>query len=81
MGSTAVLAVPDAREKEGVKLPWWLPKVALASNVIMQLLGSLSSVSEGLVTSYFLILIVQICYLIKSLCFIHRIYLLRGLVQ
>lgn len=43
VGSTAVLAVPDAREKEGVELPWWLPKVALASNVIMQLLGSLSS--------------------------------------
>ena len=44
VGSTAVLAVPDAREKEGVKLPWWLPKVALASNVTMQLLGSISSV-------------------------------------
>ena len=43
VGSTAVLAVPDAREKEGVHLPWWLPKVALASNVIMQLLGSLSA--------------------------------------
>lgn len=43
VGSMAVLAVPDAREKEGVKLPWWLPKVALASNVIMQLLGSISS--------------------------------------
>lgn len=34
VGSTAVLAVPDAREKEGAKLPWWLPKVALASNVV-----------------------------------------------
>ena len=34
VGSTAVLAVPDAREKEGVNLPWWLPKVALASNVV-----------------------------------------------
>lgn len=44
VGSTAVLAVPDAREKEGIKLPWWLPKVALASNVTMQLLGSLASV-------------------------------------
>lgn len=43
VGATAVLAVPDSREKEGIKLPWWLPKVALASNVIMQLLGSLSS--------------------------------------
>ena len=45
VGSTAVLAVPDAREKEGIKLPCWLPKVALASNVVMQLIGSLSSVS------------------------------------
>lgn len=44
VGSMAVLAVPDAREKEGVEMPWWLPKVALASNVIMQLAGSISSV-------------------------------------
>ncbi|KAL7548573.1 hypothetical protein ACHAWF_018867 [Thalassiosira exigua] len=43
VGATAVLAVPDEREKEGATLPWWLPKVALASNVIMQLLGSLAS--------------------------------------
>eukprot|EP00584_Thalassiosira_punctigera_P000028 CAMPEP_0172532620 /NCGR_PEP_ID=MMETSP1067-20121228/5605_1 /TAXON_ID=265564 ORGANISM="Thalassiosira punctigera, Strain Tpunct2005C2" /NCGR_SAMPLE_ID=MMETSP1067 /ASSEMBLY_ACC=CAM_ASM_000444 /LENGTH=261 /DNA_ID=CAMNT_0013317159 /DNA_START=203 /DNA_END=985 /DNA_ORIENTATION=- len=43
VGSMAVLAVPDAREKEGAELPWWLPKVALASNVIMQVLGSILS--------------------------------------
>ncbi|KAL9190798.1 hypothetical protein ACHAXT_000504 [Thalassiosira profunda] len=43
VGSIAVLAVPDAREREGATLPWWLPKVALASNVTMQTLGSLAS--------------------------------------
>ena len=43
VGSIAVLAVPDAREKEGTPIPTWLSMVTLASNVSMQLIGSLSS--------------------------------------
>jgi len=43
VGSVALLAIPDARAKEGVKLPWWMHKVTLASNIIMQCIGSISS--------------------------------------
>ncbi|KAL7451202.1 hypothetical protein ACHAWC_003029 [Mediolabrus comicus] len=43
VGSIAVLAVPDEREKEGIDIPRWLSFVTLAANVIMQLLGSISS--------------------------------------
>mmetsp|Transcript_18655 Transcript_18655/g.28838 ORF Transcript_18655/g.28838 Transcript_18655/m.28838 type:complete len:375 (+) Transcript_18655:105-1229(+) len=43
VGSIAVLAVPDAREKEGTPISTWLSMVTLASNVSMQLIGSLSS--------------------------------------
>ncbi|KAL7442632.1 hypothetical protein ACHAXM_011958 [Skeletonema potamos] len=50
VGSIAVLAVPDAREKEGMITPTWLSIVTLAANVIMQLIGSLSS---NLVATWF----------------------------
>ena len=42
VGSVALLAVPEARRKEGIEMPWWLTTVTLAANVGMQLLGSLS---------------------------------------
>ena len=42
VGSVALLAVPEARRKEGIEMPRWLTAVTLAANVGMQLLGSLS---------------------------------------
>mmetsp|Transcript_13754 Transcript_13754/g.19220 ORF Transcript_13754/g.19220 Transcript_13754/m.19220 type:complete len:380 (+) Transcript_13754:198-1337(+) len=43
VGATAVLAVPDARKKEGKIMSHWKLQAALAGNVMMQLVGSLAS--------------------------------------